>query len=117
MIPFTSLNSAIIIAKTNRDATAIIMPTVDNDTSYCTSLACVAQDDALPAELLSFPQQSIRSQTLLVPFPTNNVIGLPSYTTDVYYLMFTQFPPGQVWDLVIGGRKYLSNGYYAILDQ
>lgn len=115
----SSNNAAnIIITKTNLDKTAIVLTSGSESVNarFFTNVRSVTRSDALPAQALTFTPISA-GQTVLVPFTTEATDGVISYTPNAFYM-----PKGQYYGMGFGkftadGKTYMSNGYWAILDE
>lgn len=55
-------------------------------------------------------------QTILCPIPTHNDDGKISYMEGIYAMPWSQFR-GRDGAFVMNGKRYITNGYYAILDE
>lgn len=107
----------IIITKTNLDKTAIILTSGGENTNsrFYTGIRCVTRDDALPAQALTF-SPIFAGQTVLVPFTTEAADGVISYTPNAFYMPKGQYHSMGFGKFTAGGKTYMSNGYWAILD-
>jgi hypothetical protein len=107
---------SIIITKTSNDETAVILSSSGTTESRLyTSVRSVTRSDALPAQALTFTPVS-GGQTQLVSFTTESATGVVSYTPNAFYI-----PKGEVYGIgfgkfEMGGKAYMTNGYWAILD-
>ena len=106
-----------MLAKTNNDGVMVIMSPEPTATSFC---AICWGDTSLPSTWtdISFTAQA-RNVSQLVPFVSRPPLDNPCYTPNAFYIPF-----GQNYNLGTGGilvdadtgDRYISNGYWAILD-
>ena len=113
----------IMISKTNNDRVAFIVSYTSgngaSDLTPVTKLFAVAWgDQGGPTVSNDFRfTPNVREQTVLVPFTTYSAYGVLSYTPKAGY-----FPVSQNYNtgdgrILLDGKSYISNGYWAIRDE
>ncbi len=115
ILSFTSGPSAflsVILSKTNRNSVGIVLP---KSSSYKTTFYSVAYTDSAPiSEFVVSP--STAEQTVLSPFITNAPTGVSSYMPNAYYIPFGEYVGRGYARFNMGGKEYVSDGYFAISD-
>lgn len=120
----------IIIAKTNKDNLAVVCKEAGAYQHLCAVNAHVwAENDAIPDNndiRFTFMPDSdsthtnTRSgeifQTVLCPIATHREDGTVSYLRGVYALPWAQYR-GKQGVLTLNGKRYVTNGYYALIDE
>lgn len=107
-----------IITKTNNDVTAVIAGGNSNFVTALTqNIIAAAWGDAEDATKTRTFYPSAQNQTQFVSFTTYAKPDTVSYTPKAFYL-----PDGQYYDLeygkiIVNGKLYITNGYWAILDE
>lgn len=108
-----------IISKNNAGKTAFVSGYGNTvQAACCTSVGCtVWGDDAVKVtNTLTFtPEASY--QNALCNFGTHPPYGEVSYLPDAYYMPQGIFYSNGFTSFVQGGKVYMTNGYWAILDQ
>lgn len=114
----SSHEMSLILTKTNNDVTAVIVGSgTSNRTNALTqSIIAAAWGDAEDATKTRWFYTSAENQTQFVSFTTYAKPDTVSYTPKAFYL-----PDGQYYDLeygkiIVNGKLYITNGYWAIED-
>lgn len=115
--PSSGEAATVIVTKNNLDQTVIILSSgpANSDTRFYMNVRSVTRSDALPAQALTFTPVS-GGQTVLVPFTTEAADGVVSYTPNAFYMPKGQYHSMGFGKFTAGGKTYMSNGYWAILD-
>lgn len=103
---------SVVLSKTNRNSVGIVLPkgTVENTTFYS-----VAYTDSAPISEFEV-SPSTAEQTVLSPFITNAPTGVSSYMPSAYYIPFGEYVGRGYARFNMGGKEYVSDGYFAISD-
>lgn len=110
-------NLCAIIAKTNNDVTASIIGGSDNgDRGYFAKVYAYALGDDTTITTQREFNTRASAQTCLVPFCTDATFGNSSYTPKAFYMPEAQYYSSGMGTFTAGGKTYLTNGYWAILD-
>ena len=72
--------------------------------------------DASSLNVFSFTRAT-RTFTTMVPFPTETGNGDASYTPGAFYMPFSSVAAGDYTRVVLNGKVYLTDGYWAVLDE
>lgn len=115
----SSHEMSLILTKTNNDVTAVIVGsgTSNRATALTNSICAAAWGDAEDSTKTFWFYPSAQNQTQFVSFTTYSKPDTVSYTPKAFYL-----PDGQYYDLeygkiIVNGKLYITNGYWAILDE
>lgn len=112
----------LLITKTNNGKTAFVFSAgINNSTAHClTYLHALAWGDDPSTTSADYNQitRTTKKQTMIVPFLTNPIIGVSSYTPNAGYFLTIQSTIGNAayGTVIIDGVTYLTNGYWAIKD-
>ena len=114
----SSNEMSLILTKTNNDVTAVIVGSSSNHVNALTnSIYAAAWGDAEDSTKTRTFVPSAQNQTQFVSFTTYSKPDTVSYTPKAFYL-----PDGQYYDLeygkfIVNGKLYITNGYWAIIDE
>ena len=120
MIEVLSRNICALLAKTNNNVTACIIGGSSlSGSSGRSSLSGVysfayGDDTTISSKRTFNPVMS--TQTCLVPFRTDANAGSTSYTPKAFYMPEAQYYSSGMGTFTAGGKTYLTNGYWAIVD-
>lgn len=110
---------SLILTKTNNDVTAVIVGsgTGNRENALTRDICAAAWGDAEDATKTRTFYPSAQNQTQFASFTTYSKPDTVSYTPKAFYL-----PAGQYYDLEYGkfianGKLYITNGYWAIIDE
>lgn len=120
---FTSIaqtsDRSLLITKNNYGKTTIISALNDSshDLSSGSIALRVADGDAAPIDNIKshafLPGKD--DYTVLIPFTTHAEFGAISYTPNAFYMPIAQYRDAGL--LMIEGKTYITNGYWAVLDE
>lgn len=104
----------VLLSKTNNGAVAVVYSPGTVPTGYS---ATAWGDDAVPATTgdMGFTARA-SYQTQFVPFITVPPGGSVSYTPNAFYMPYGNLFSSGNGSFIAGGKLYLTNGYWAILD-
>ena len=105
-----------ILTTTNTGAYALIV-TANNSYYKNAGIVAVSNDDTDGSQLnvFDFPRAS-RSYTTMIPFTTETGGGAVSYTPAAFYMPFASVNEGTYTRVVLDGKLYITEGYWAVLD-
>lgn len=107
-----------IITKTNNDVTAVIAGGNYNlVTALTQSIIAAAWGDAEDATKTRTFTPSAQNQTQFVSFTTYAKPDTTSYTPNAFYLPDGQYYSLEYGKIIVNGKIYITNGYWAILDE
>lgn len=114
----TSGKGHAIITKNNSGATmCVVAGSASGIATACVSFYCATYgDDTALTSAKTFTKRDA-NQTVFTPFATDAAIGSSSYAPNAFYM-----PEGPYYSLGLGrfsagGKTYITNGYWAILDE
>lgn len=103
---------SVVLSMTNRNSLAIILP---EGASEPTTFYSIAYNDSFPVVEYEV-SPSVSEQTVLSPFITNAPSGVASYTPNAFYIPFGEYVGRGYARFNMGGKEYVSDGYFAISD-
>lgn len=114
----SSHDMSFIITKTNNDVTAVIVGSASNHVNALTNSICAAAwGDAEDATKTRTFVPSAQNQTQFVSFTTYAKPDTTSYTPNAFYLPDGQYYSLEYGKIIVNGKLYITNGYWAIIDE
>lgn len=107
----------IILTKTSLDKYAVVS-NGNNGFQENANVKAVSGSDTDESSLNVFGfTQATRTYTTMVPFTTETGNGDASYMPGAFYMPFSSVPAGDYTRVVLNGKVYLTDGYWAVLDE
>lgn len=103
---------SVVLSKTNNNKVAVVMP---DSYSNRNVLYSVAFGDTYPIRSYTI-SPSVSEQTMLSPFITNAATGISSYTPNAFYIPFGEYVGRGYAKFIMGGKYYMTDGYFAVYD-
>lgn len=110
-------HTPVILTKTNNDKYAVIMNGNNGYQENANVKAVSGSDtDASSLNVFGFTKET-RTYTTMIPFTTETGSGDASYTPGAFYMPFSSVSAGEYVRIVLNGKVYLTDGYWAVLDE
>ena len=115
----SSHEMSLILTKTNNDVTAVIVGsgTSNRENALTIDICAAAWGDAEDATKTRRFYPSAENQTQFVSFTTYAKPDTTSYTPNAFYLPDGQYYSLEYGKIIVNGKIYITNGYWAILDE